>query len=156
MNFSNKSLTPSYSQEDVREILNIALEKHSTIDTELSHAQILEIAQELNIAPDSIELAKNQWLEMQKLALKHQQFELYRRAKLHDRLGKYAIVNACLIPVNLLTAFGIPWSLCVLCSWGIVRGVDAWRVWFHHQGYTYNRAFQKWERHQKFQQLSSN
>jgi 2TM domain len=145
MNFSNKSLTHSYSQEDVREILNIALAKHSTLDTELTHAQILEIAQELNISPDSIELAKSQWIERQKLAEKYQQFDLYRRSKLQERLGKYAIVNACLIPLNLLTGFGVPWSLSVLISWGIVRGVGTWRVLFQHQGYAYDRAFQKWE-----------
>jgi hypothetical protein len=36
--------TRSYSQEDVREILNIALANHSTINAKLSHAQLLEIA----------------------------------------------------------------------------------------------------------------
>jgi hypothetical protein len=68
-----------------------------------------------------------------------------------------AIVNACLIPLNFFTGFGVPWSLYVLTSWGIVRGVAAWRVFFQRQGYAYvrgaslkeNRAFQKWEYRQK-------
>jgi 2TM domain len=58
-------------------------------------------------------------------------------------------VNACLIPLNFFTGFGVPWSLYVLTSWGIVRGVAAWRVFFQHQGYGYDRAFQKWEYQQK-------
>jgi hypothetical protein len=60
MNFSKQSLIHSYSQEDVREILNIAMAKHSNVGTELSHVQLLEIAQELRISPDLIEFAESQ------------------------------------------------------------------------------------------------
>jgi hypothetical protein len=149
MDFSKQSSTHAYSQEDVREILNIALADRSTLDTDLPHFQLLEIAQELSISPETIELAKNQWIDRQQVIKKHQEFDLYRRSKLQDRLGKYAIVNACLIPLNFFTGFGVPWSLYVLTSWGIVRGVAAWRVFFQHQGYGYDRAFQKWEYQQK-------
>jgi 2TM domain len=149
MDFPQQSLTPFYSQEDIREILNIALANHSTLDTELPYSQLLEIAQELSISPDLIELAKNQWLSQQQAIKKHQDFDLYRRSKLQDRLGKYAIVNACLIPINFFTGFGAPWSLYILTSWGIVRGVAAWRVFFQSQGCAYDRAFQKWEYQQK-------
>jgi 2TM domain len=149
MNFSQRSLTPSYSQEDIREILNIALADRSTLDNDLPHSKLLEIAQELSISPEKIELAKDRWLSQQQVIKKHQQFELYRRSKLQDRLGKYAIVNACLIPLNFFTGFGVPWSLYVLTSWGIVRGVATWWVFFQRQGYTYDRAFQKWEYQQK-------
>ena len=149
MDFSKQLSTHAYSQEDVREILNIALANHSTMDAELSSAQLLEIAEELSISPDAIELAKSQWLSQQQVIKKYQEFDLYRRSKLQDRLGKYAIVNACLIPLNFFTGFGVPWSLYVLTSWGIVRGVAAWRVFFQHQGYAYDRAIQKWEHQQK-------
>jgi 2TM domain len=149
MDFSKQPSTHPYSQEDVREILNIAMADRSTLDPDLSHPQLLEIAQELGISPDSIELARNQWLSQQQAIKKHQEFNLYRRSKLQDRLGKYAIVNACLIPLNFFTGFGVPWSLYILASWGIVRGVAAWRVFYQRQGYGYDRAFQKWEYQQK-------
>lgn len=149
MDFSQRPLTRSYSQEDVREIMNIALANYSTLDTELSYSQLLEIAQELSISPDSIELAKSQWLDLHGEIKKHQQFDSYRRSKLKDRFGKYAIVNACLIPLNFFTGFGVPWSLYILTSWGIMRGVAAWRVFYQRQGYGYDRAFQKWEYQQK-------
>jgi hypothetical protein len=149
MDFSKQSLTHAYSQENVREILDIAMADRSTLDPELSHPQLLEIAQELSISPETIELAKNQWLSQQQAIKKHQDFDLYRRSKLQDRIGKYAIVNACLIPINFFTGFGVPWSLYVLTSWGLVRGVAAWRVFYQHQGYAYDRAFQKWEYQQK-------
>lgn len=149
MDFLKQPSTHTYSQEDVREILNIALADRSTLDSDLSHAQLLEIAQELSISPDSIDLAKNQWLSQQQTIKKHQEFDLYRRSKLKDRLGKYAIVNACLIPINFFTGFGVPWSLYILTFWGIVRGVAAWCVFYQRQGYAYNRAFQKWRYRQK-------
>jgi hypothetical protein len=149
MDFSKQPSTHTYSQEDVREILDIAMADRSTLDPELSHPQLLEIAQELSISPDSIKLAKNQWLSQQQAIKKHQEFNLYRRSKLQDRFGKYAIINACLIPLNFFTGFGVPWSLYVLTSWGVVRGVAAWRVFFQRRGYGYDRAFQKWEYQQK-------
>ncbi|CAA9279502.1 hypothetical protein AVDCRST_MAG92-3417 [uncultured Coleofasciculus sp.] len=110
---------------------------------------MLEIAQELSITPDLIESAQSQWLDRQKVIQKNRAFEAYRRSKLQERFTRYAIVNACLIPLNLLTGFGIPWSLYVLISWGMVRGVDTWRVLFQRQGYAYDRAFQKWEYQQQ-------
>jgi 2TM domain len=149
MDFSQQPSTHAYSQEDIREILDIAMADRSTLDPDLSHSQLLEIAQELSISPKTIELAKNQWISQQQAVKKHQEFNLYRRSKLQDRISKYAIVNACLIPLNFFTGFGVPWSLYVLSSWGIVRGVAAWRVFFKHQGYAYDRAFQKWEYRQK-------
>jgi 2TM domain len=149
MNYLKRSLTHSYSQGDVSEILNLAIARHSNLDTELSHDRLLEVARELSITPESLELAERQWLDLQIVIEKNREFEVYRRSKLQDRLGKYAIVNVCLLPLNLLTGFGVPWSLYVLISWGMVRGVDAWRVLFQHQGYAYDRAFQKWERQQE-------
>ena len=149
MDFSKESSTRSYSQEDVREIMDIALANHATTNADLSHLQLLEIAQELNISADSIELAKAQWIAKQQAIKQHQQFDLYRRSKLQDRCGKYAIVNVCSIPLNFFTGFGVPWSLYILASWGIVRGVATWRVFFQSQGYSYNRAFQRWEYQQK-------
>jgi hypothetical protein len=53
MNFLKQSLTRSYQQEDVREIIDIALANHSTLAPELSYSQLLEIAQELSISPET-------------------------------------------------------------------------------------------------------
>ena len=116
MDFLKESSTHFYSQEDVREIMNIALASYATTNEELSHPQLLEIAQELNISPDSIELAKDRWIAQQQITRKHQQFDLYRRSKLQDRFGKYAIVNACSIALNFCTGFGVPWSLYILAD----------------------------------------
>jgi hypothetical protein len=151
MNSSEQSLARSYSQEDVQQILNIALAQHPSTGTELSYTQLLEIADELRIAPDTLKLAENKWLSQQGASQKIQEFEAYRRSKFQDKLGKYTITNGCLVALNLLTGFGVPWSLYVLICWSMSFGLDTWKFFYQRQGQAYERAFQKWERKQKIQ-----
>lgn len=127
MNLSKHCRTRWYSQEEVQQILNIALVHHSTSQTELSYSQILEIAEELNILPETLSLAEQKWLSQQKAIEEHQRFDAVRRLRLQDRTGRYVIINACLIMLNFLTGFSIPWSLYVLIGWGIIRSLDTWR-----------------------------
>ncbi|WP_310483817.1 2TM domain-containing protein [Chamaesiphon sp. VAR_48_metabat_403] len=151
MNSSEQSLTRSYSQEDVQQILNIALAQHPSADTELSYAQLLEIADELRIAPGTLKLAETTWLTQQGDSAKLQKFDAYRRSKFQDKFGKYAITNTCFVALNFLTGFGIPWSLYVLIFWGMGVGLDAWKLFYQRQGEAYDRAFQNWQRKQKIQ-----
>jgi hypothetical protein len=151
MNSSEQSLTRSYSQEDVQQILNIALAQHPHADTELSYSQLLEIAEELRIAPGTLQLAENKWLTQRQTNAKYQEFEIFRRSKLQDKFGKYAITNVCLVALNFLTGFGVPWSLYVLIFWGMGVGLDAWKLFYQRQGEAYDRAFQSWQRKQKIQ-----
>ena len=151
MNSSEQSITRSYSQEDVQQILNIALAQHPDAGTELSYAQLLEIADELRIPADTLKLAENTWLVQQSSANKLQEFNAHRRSKFQDKLGKYLITNACLVALNLLTGFGAPWSLYIAISWGMSVSLDAWKLFYQRQGQAYDRAFQSWERKQKIQ-----
>ncbi len=155
MNSAEQSLTRSYSQEDVQQILNIALSQYPQSDTELSYAQLLEIADEMRISPDKLKLAENKWLTQQNSNEKFQEFELYRRSKFQEKFGKYLITNVCLVALNFLTGFGMPWSLYVLISWSMSFGLDAWKFFYQRQGQAYERAFQKWERKRKLQKSIS-
>ncbi len=148
---SEQSLARSYSQEDVQQILNIALAQHPLTDTELSYAQLLEIADELRIPADTLKSAENKWLVQQSANSKSQEFAIYRRTKFQDKLGKYAITNTCLVAVNLLMGFSAPWSLYILIFWGMSVGLDAWKLFYQRQGEAYDRAFQNWQRKQKIQ-----
>lgn len=149
---SDSSIVRSYSQEDVQQILNIALAQHPTATgTELSHAQLLEIAEEMQISPETLKLAESKWLLQRKDEAKLQEFNHYRRTKLHDKFGKFAITNTCLIALNFLTGFGVPWSLYVVIFWGMGVGLDAWKLYYQREGEAYTRAFQSWERKRKIQ-----
>ncbi len=149
MNSSEQSLSRAYSQEDVQEILNIALAQHPSSGTELSYAQLLEIAEELRISPDTLKQAETKWLTHQGETEKRLEFDTYRRSKLQNKWGRYAIVNTCLLGLNFLTGFGIPWSLYILIFWGMKRGLDTWKFFDRGQGQAYERSFQNWERKQK-------
>ncbi len=149
MNASEQSLTRSYRQEDVQQILNIALAQHPDSGTELSYNQLLEIADELRISPDTLKLAESTWLVQQSASNKLQEFDDYRRSKFQAKLGKYAITNTCLVALNFLTGFGVPWSLYILFLWGMGFGFDVWKFFYQRQGQSYDRAFQNWERKQK-------
>jgi transcriptional regulator with XRE-family HTH domain len=149
MNSSAQSLTRAYSQEDVQQILNIALEQYPHSDTELSYQQLLEIADELRIAPDTLKLAENKWLTQQSSNEKFQEFEVYRRSKFNNKLGKYLIINTCFLALNYLTGFGFPWSLYLLIFGTMGVGLSAWKFFFQRQGTGYEKAFTKWERKQK-------
>ncbi len=151
MNSAEQSIIRSYSQEDVQQILNIALAHYPVNDTELSYAQLLEIADELRISPDTLQLAEKKWLSQQGETNKRLEFDAYRKSKFQEKLGKYTITNACLIALNFLTGFGVPWSLYILIFWGMGFGLDAWKFLYQRQGEAYNRAFQSWERKQKIQ-----
>jgi 2TM domain len=149
MNSPEQSLTRSYSQEDVQQILNIALAQYPQQDTELSYAQLLEIADEMRISPETLKLAETSWLTQQRSTNKFKEFEVHRRSKFQEKLGKYLITNAGLITLNFLTGFGVAWSLWVLVFWSMGFGLDAWRFFYQSQGQAYDRAFQKWERKRK-------
>ena len=152
MNSSEQSLTRAYSQEDVQEILNIALAQYPSTDAELSYAQLLEIADEMRISPDTLKLAENKWMSQQGEISKRGEFNLHRKLKLQNKLGKFVIINTCLLAFNFATTgLGFPWAVWVLIIWGMSFGLDAWKFFYQRQGQAYDRAFQSWERKQKIQ-----
>jgi hypothetical protein len=155
MNSSQQSLTRAYNQEAVQQILNIALAQYPHADTELSYAQLLEIADELRISPDTLKLAEHKWLTQQNHSEKFQEFEIYRRSKFQEKAGKYVITNTCLIALNFLTGIGTLWSLYVLVCWSMGFGLDTWKFFYQRQGQAYDKAFEKWSRKRKIQKSIS-
>ncbi len=153
MNSSEQSLTRSYSQEDVQQILNIALAQYPQQDTELSYAQLLEIADEMRISPDTLKLAETSWLTQQSSTHKFKEFELHRKSKFQGKLGTYVVVNSVLVTFNLFLAGGLvyPWALWILSIWSIGFGLNTWKFFFQRQGIAYEKAFQRWERKRKIQ-----
>jgi 2TM domain len=156
MNSSEQPLTRSYSHEDVQQILNIALAQYPQQDKELSYAQLLEIADEMRISPDTLKLAETSWLTQQSSTNKFKEFEVHRKSRFQDKLSKYVITNTGLITLNfLLGGFAVAWSLWVLVFWSMGFALYTWRFFYQRQGQAYDRAFQKWERKRKIQKSIS-
>lgn len=135
----------SYQQEDIQQILNLAIARQANDGGEFSREQLVEIAAELGISTDTLWEAEQEWLVQQEQRQKHQAFNLYRRNQLKKRAGKYLIVNSFLVGLNLLTAGALSWSLYILLFWGVWLGVNAWNT-YQLDGEEYDRAFQKWYR----------
>jgi len=136
----------SYSQEDVQQILHLAIARQADDrDTEFSYEHILEIAAELEISPESLKLAERDW-EVQQGQVQHRKdFDAYRKRRFQKRLVKYTIFNGFLILVDLINGGGISWSMYILLFCGLPVGFDVWNT-FQTKGEEYEMAFQKWSR----------
>lgn len=151
MSVSESRITRSYNQEEIQQILHLAISKQS-YEGDFTREQLLEIAAELEISPENLEVAEQEWLALQGEMQKRQAFNTYRIGRLKKSLGKYAIVNTFLVLLNLVSAGYLSWSLYILLFWGLGLGLNTWNN-FHLQGEEYERAFQQWYR--KYQMRES-
>ncbi|MDM3846837.1 MAG: 2TM domain-containing protein [Aphanizomenon gracile PMC644.10] len=141
----------SYSQEDVQQILQLAIARQvDDNDQEFSYQQILEIATELQISPDILQQAERDWLGKQNEVEQRQAFNLYRQSKFKKRLGNYAIINIFFLGMDLISG-GLSWSLYILLACGLAIALDIWNT-FQTKGEDYEIAFQRWNRNHQIKQ----
>lgn len=150
MQTSQSKITRSYNQDDIQQILHLAI-AHQEYEGEFSREQLLEIAAELEISPENLQVAEQQWLAQQGEKQKRQAFNTYRRGKFKKHAGNYAIVNSFLMLLNLLGSGGLTWSLYILLFWGLGLGFSAWNAYLS-DGEEYERAFQNWHRRHQIKQ----
>jgi hypothetical protein len=131
-----------YTQEDVQQILHLAITK-KTDRGELSREQLWEIAAELEIDSESLQAAEQDWLNSRLLDKKRQEFDLYRRDLLKQKVTRYAIVNIFLVSLDFLSGGVLSWSLYILLIWGLGLSLDTWKT-FQTKGEAYEQAFQRW------------
>jgi hypothetical protein len=142
--FNSNSLR-SYSQEDVQQILHLAIARQvDDNDQEFSYQQILEIATELQISPDTLQQAERDWLVKQSEVEQRKAFNLYRQSKFKKRLGNYAIINIFFLAMDSISG-GLAWSLYILLACGLAICLDIWNT-FQTKGEDYEIAFQNWNR----------
>ncbi|HEY9600928.1 MAG TPA: 2TM domain-containing protein [Allocoleopsis sp.] len=152
MTVFNSKIIRSYQQEDIQQILNIAITRESN-GGEFSREQLMEIADELGISAENLLEAEQEWLVQQEQRQKHREFNLYRHSQLKKCVGKYLIVNSFLVCLNVLTAGGLSWSLYILLFWGLGLGLNAWNT-YQLEGEEYERAFQTWYRKHQLSQIA--
>lgn len=132
----------TYSQEDIQQILNLAISRHHT-DEELSRRQLWEIASELDISNAIIQAAEKDWLEQKATDRKRRAFDLHRRLKFRQKLTKYAIINIFFVSLNVIIVGSLSWSLYILLFWGLGIALSGWKA-YQTEGEEYERAFQRW------------
>ena len=131
-----------YTTEDIQHILQIAISRQGE-DDQLTRQQLWEIAEELDLDPQTIQAAETDWLQLKTIKQKHHAFDRYRYARFKEKLIKYLIINIFLIAINFLFLNFAPWSIVVLLIWSPAIALNAWNT-FHLQGEEYERAFQRW------------
>ncbi|MCW9679467.1 2TM domain-containing protein [Dolichospermum planctonicum UHCC 0167] len=147
----NSHTLRSYTQEDVQQILQLAISRQvNDNNQEFSYQQILEIAKELQISPDNLQQAEGDWLVKQSEVEQRQAFNLYRRGKFKKRLGNYAIINIFFLAMDSLSG-GISWSLYILVASALAISLDIWNT-FQTKGEDYEIAFQRWNRNHQIKQ----
>ncbi|TAE60239.1 MAG: hypothetical protein EAZ76_19075 [Nostocales cyanobacterium] len=146
----------SYSQEEVQQILQLAIARQTVeSDQEFSYQQIMEIAAELQISPELIKQAESDWNIQQSDVERRKAFDLYRQSKFKKRLGNYAIINVFTILADFVGGGTLSWSLYILIFCGLAIVLDIWNTW-QTKGEDYEMAFQKWNRkHQIKQTINS-
>lgn len=147
----NSNNLRSYTQDDVQQILQLAISRQvNDNNQEFSYQQILEIAKELQISPDNLQQAERDWLVKQSEVEQRQAFNLYRRSKFKKRLGNYAIINIFFLAMDSLSG-GISWSLYILVASALAISLDIWNT-FQTKGEDYEIAFQRWNRNHQIKQ----
>ena len=147
----NSHTLRSYTQEDVQEILQLEISRQvNDNNQEFSYQQILEIAAELQISPDTLQQAERDWLVKQSEVEQREAFNIYRRSKFKKRLGNYAIMNIFFLAINSISG-GISWSLYILVGCGLAISLDIWNT-FQTKGEDYEIAFQRWNRNHQIKQ----
>lgn len=147
----NSHTLRSYTQEDVQQILQLAISRQvNDNNQEFSYQQILEIAKELQISPDNLQQAERDWLVKQSEVEQRQAFNFYRRSKFKKRLGNYAIINIFFLAMDSLSG-GISWSLYILVASALAISLDIWNT-FQTKGEDYEIAFQRWNRNHQIKQ----
>ncbi|NEP00226.1 MAG: 2TM domain-containing protein [Symploca sp. SIO2E9] len=152
MSVPETKISRSYHQEDIQQILNLAIARQ--VDGgEFSREQLVEMASELGITSDTLLEAEQEWLLQQQEQQQRDQFNIYRRSKLRQSIGKYLITNSFLVVLNFLTAGHLSWSLYILLVWGLGLALQVWNNYQLH-GEEYEQAFQKWNRRQQLAQAA--
>ncbi|ELS00352.1 hypothetical protein Xen7305DRAFT_00000520 [Xenococcus sp. PCC 7305] len=132
-----------YTTEDIQHILQIAIARQGE-DDQLTRKQLWEIAEELDLDPQTIQAAETDWLQLKTIQEKHLAFDRYRHDCFKQKLVKYLIINAFLVAINFLVLNFTPWSIFILLLWSPAIALSAWKT-FHLQGDEYERAFQRWD-----------
>jgi 2TM domain len=146
MNSTENSAITTYSQEDIQQILNLALtRKNTTGDLEFSHQQLVEIADEMDIDLNTLQAAELDWAKSQTSSQQKAEFDLYRHQQFQKGLGRFAITNTFLVGINVVAigGTGFLWSVAVLGFWGMGVALNGWNV-YQLKGEEYDRKFQNW------------
>lgn len=141
----------AYSQDDIQQILSLAIARQAKTEDCLSRAQLLEIADELGIDGEEIAEAEQRWFSQKAQQAQRSQFDRHRRQRFRQKATKYVIVNGFLLALDLLAGGGLGLSLYVAVAWGLGLAMAGQQT-YGLKGEAYERQFQNWSRRRALKQ----
>ncbi len=140
-----------YSQDDVQQILHLAIARQTHEQDDLSRAQLIEIADEMGFTPQELDEAEQAWLLRKDQIGLEEQFDQYRQQRLKQNGTKYLIVNGFLVALDLIAGGGLGFSLYIIVGWGLGLAMQGRRT-YGLKGEEYDRRFQTWRRKRALKQ----
>ena len=111
-----------YNDEDVQAIIQGALKQQGTSTSDLTHADLLSIGEQVGLPAEAIERAAHDVLEARRATQATQRVTSSRRRWLAVHAAVFTVINALLFTVNALTTPGEWWFLFSLFFWGLTLG----------------------------------
>lgn len=118
---------PRYTREEVEEILRRAAERTHASGDSLLHDELLAAAREAGIDVSAVEQAAGELAETRQDRLAVEAWKASRRRAFTSHALTWAVVNAGLFLVNLLTG-GVWWFLWPLLAWGVFVAMHGLRA----------------------------
>ena len=147
----SSSVLTAYTQEQVQQILNVAIAKQA-YEGEFTRSQLFEIAEELGISPQCITEAEKSWLTYHNDSQARLTFNRQRQGQLRRKAERYGYVSGSLFLLNALTGFTWGWCFYLIGLLTLKLGFDAWTVFFQDES-GYEQAYRKWSRRQHLSQF---
>jgi 2TM domain len=139
-------MTDSYRSEDVQQILQRAMTRRQ--EGEFSHEQLVEMASELGISADNLQIAEKEWLAQRGEIQERKEFDTSLKEGLKSDLFSYLAVNTFLLLLNLVTAQTVSWAIYPLLGWGLGLLLHALST-YQLKGEKYEVAFKSWREHRQ-------
>jgi hypothetical protein len=114
-----------YSDDDVRQILERALQQGDGSATTLTHGELLAIGEQVGVAPDAMARAAAEVAQAKLDTTATRSIKSRRRKWLALHAAMFAIVNGLLFTVNALTTPGEWWFLFSVFFWGLACAAHA-------------------------------
>ncbi len=135
-------MAETYDEEAVQQILQIAIARQPN-KAELSRSQLVEVAEDLGISLDDLHEAERAWQVKRQEQEECEAFQVYRRERLRQSVGKFLIINTFLLLINLWMNQTLTWSIYIALVWGLLISLQTWHT-FQTEGKDYEKALHRW------------
>jgi hypothetical protein len=140
------------SDEDIEEILKMALEEVPAGEDGDMRARLMACAAELDLTPDQVAAAEERWTRQEAERRDLEEFKQHQRKVLFGGFFAFAIVDALIVTINLLIDHRVGWALWLIAASLIVMASMAW-VALSPNNALFQDDFKRWRKKRSLDEL---